>query len=55
MIAKYILATLAVLFALLTVIRMIKDRGFGPGSRSWLLIAVIFGIVSAWLFFGVHS
>ena len=48
MAAKYILATLAVLFAVLALAR----GGFArPQARTWLMIAVIFGAVSAWLFY----
>jgi hypothetical protein len=46
MLAKYILGGLAVVFLIAAAIR-------GPGSaqgRTWLLIAVIFGVVSLWLF-----
>jgi DMSO reductase anchor subunit len=46
MTAKYILATLAIAFLIAALIR-------GPGTpqgSTWLLIAAIFGIVSAWLF-----
>jgi DMSO reductase anchor subunit len=46
MTAKYILLTLAIIFLLAALAR-------GPRTiqgRTWLLIAAIFGIVSAWLF-----
>jgi hypothetical protein len=48
--AKYILATLAVLFFVLAIGRMTKGGGAAhPQTRTWLLIAVIFTAVSAWL------
>jgi hypothetical protein len=47
MAAKYILAALSVLFLILTFAR----RAHAPQARTWLLIAVIFAIVSAWLFY----
>jgi hypothetical protein len=47
MAAKYILAALSVLFLVLTFVR----GGRAPQARTWLLIAVIFAIISAWLFF----
>jgi len=49
--AKYILAALAALFLVLGLAR-IGRRGHmaRPQSGTWLLIAVIFGAVSAWLF-----
>jgi DMSO reductase anchor subunit len=46
MLAKYILAALAVVFLLAAVIRGPRT----PQGRTWLLIAAIFGIVSSWLF-----
>ena len=46
MLAKYILATLAVAFLSAALTRGPRT----PQGRTWLLIAVIFGIVSSWLF-----
>jgi hypothetical protein len=46
--AKYILAGLAVLF---TVMGIARGGPSHPQSRTWLLIGVIFGGVSAWLFY----
>ena len=50
MAAKYILALLAAAFLLAALWRLSRD-GFklGPASRTWLMIAVLFGAVSAWL------
>ena len=52
MAAKYILAALSALFLVLAVWRM---AGGGvtshPQTRTWLLIGVIFAVVSAWLFY----
>jgi hypothetical protein len=50
--AKHILAALAVIFFVLGVARIAR-RGHTahPQSRTWLLIAVIFAAVSAWLFY----
>jgi hypothetical protein len=47
MAAKYILAGLAALFIGLGLLRGAPTR---PQSRTWLIIGVIFGAVSAWLF-----
>jgi DMSO reductase anchor subunit len=44
--AKYILATLAIAFLVAALTRGPRT----PQGRIWLLIAAIFGIVSAWLF-----
>ena len=48
MATKYILAALAILFVLLALARGGPAR---PQARTWLLVAVIFGAVSAWLFY----
>jgi drug/metabolite transporter (DMT)-like permease len=48
MAAKYILAGLAVLFI---VLGLVRGRPSRPQSRTWLLIGVIFGVVSAWLWY----
>jgi hypothetical protein len=51
MAAKYILGSLAVVFALAAIRRMLKDGGrLHPQTRTWLLIAAIFAAVSTWLF-----
>jgi len=45
---KYILGALAIVFLALAML-----RGGGPShpqGRTWMIIAVIFGAVSAWLF-----
>jgi uncharacterized membrane protein HdeD (DUF308 family) len=52
MAAKYILAALAVVFLIAGVMRVLRDGGKAhPQSKTWLLIAAIFGGVSAWLFY----
>ena len=50
MAAKYILSVLAAAFLLAALWHLVRD-GFtlGPASRTWLTIAVLFGAVSAWL------
>ena len=49
--AKYILAGLAVAFFAAAVLRL-SGRGFShPQVRTWLLVAAIFSVVSAWLFY----
>jgi len=48
MLAKYILLTLAVIFLIAAIPRGPRS----PQGRTWLLIAAIFGLVSAWLFVG---
>ena len=49
MAAKYILATLACAFLAAAVWGLASGRP-RPQSRTWLIIAAIFGTVSFWLF-----
>lgn len=44
--ARLILAVLAVVFAVLAIIRFSRDHRWDPASKTWALIAVIFTIVS---------
>ena len=51
--AKYILAALALVFLTAALRRRARDHGQITGqTRTWLLIAAIFGLVSAFLFYG---
>jgi hypothetical protein len=51
MAAKYILGGLAVAFLAAALMRLSRGGGIShPQTKTWLLISVIFGIVSAWLF-----
>ena len=51
MAAKYILAVISIAFLTAAGRRLVGDGGqLNPQSQTWLLIAVIFGIVSSWLF-----
>ena len=51
MAAKYILAALAVVFLIAATARLARGGvASHPQTRAWLLIAAIFGAVSAWLF-----
>ena len=51
---KYILPALAVAFLAAALWRLARD-GFklGPASRTWLLVALIFAAVSAWLWWSI--
>lgn len=50
MAAKYILPVLAIVFLLAALWRLSREGlKLGPSSRTWLLIALLFGAVSAWL------
>jgi hypothetical protein len=52
MLTKYILAGLSVIFIGLALIRIAgRGKRAHPQSRTWLIIGVIFGVVSAWLFY----
>jgi len=54
MAAKYILAVAAAAFLVAGGARLIRDGGrLHPQSKTWLLVAAIFGAVSAWLFYAV--
>lgn len=45
--AQWILGSLAALFAVLVVVRLVRSRGrWDPAAKTWALIAVIFCIVS---------
>lgn len=50
MAARYILAVLAAVFLAAALWRLSRD-GFklAPASRTWLMVALIFSAVSAWL------
>ena len=48
--ARHILPVLAAVFLAFGGLRVIRAGGrIDPASRTWLLIAVIFGAVSLWL------
>ena len=52
MAAKYILAAVAAAFLAAAWIRLSRGGGVRhPQTKSWMMIAVIFGLVSAWLFY----
>ena len=52
MAAKYILLALAAVFLVFGLMRIARHGAAAhPQSRTWLIIAVIFGAVSAWLFY----
>jgi len=47
---RYILGCLAVLFLALGGLRVARESGrIDPAARTWLLIGVIFSVVSVWL------
>jgi hypothetical protein len=51
MAAGYILAGLAVVFLAAALMRLARGGVSHPQTRTWLLIAAIFGAVSTWLFY----
>lgn len=50
MAAKYVLAVLSAVFLVAGARRAMASGPSHPQARTWLLIAVIFGAVSLWLF-----
>ena len=50
MAAKYILALGAMVFLAAAGNRMIRTRQAQGAARTWLLMALIFAVVSTWLF-----
>jgi len=49
--AKYILAVVAAAFLVAAAVRAAGGSNLShPQTRTWLLIAAIFGAISAWLF-----
>jgi len=56
MAAKYILIFVAAIFLLAALFRIVRDGGrIRSASRTWLLIAIIFTAVSAWLWINGSS
>jgi hypothetical protein len=52
MLTKYILAGVALVFFVFAAVRASGGRGWvHPQVRAWLLLAAIFSVVSAWLFY----
>ena len=52
MAAKYILAALALAFLAAALMRLSRGGGMRhPQTKTWLIIAVVFAAVSAWLFY----
>jgi hypothetical protein len=50
--AKYILTALAAVFLSAAVFRLLSPGDAAhPQARTWLLIGMIFSVVSAWLFY----
>jgi hypothetical protein len=48
---RYILAVLSAVFLALAAGQMARGRGPAhPQTRTWLLVGVIFAVVSGWLF-----
>jgi len=55
MAANYILGCLAVVFLALGGLRSAHDGKVGPAARTWLMIGVIFGVVSAWVWLSARG
>jgi hypothetical protein len=51
-----ILTAVAIIFLILATVRIARNAArVDPAARTWLLIAVIFGAVSVWLWIGEKS
>jgi hypothetical protein len=49
--ARYVIAALSALFFVLAALRLARDGStLHPQSRAWLIVGVIFAVVSAYLF-----
>jgi hypothetical protein len=46
---RWLFPLLAAVFAVSTLVRMLRSRRLDPAARTWALLAVAFGAVSAWL------
>lgn len=56
MLAKYILAALAAIFLVAAAASYVSaGRRWQASARTWLLVAAIFGAVSAWLHYGAPA
>ena len=52
MATKYVIAALSAIFLVLAATRLARGGGAShPQTRTWLLVGVIFAVVSAWLFY----
>jgi hypothetical protein len=49
MTAQYVLGCLAGVFLVLGGLKSLREGNVGPAARTWLMIGVIFGVVSAWI------
>jgi len=47
--ARYILTAVAIVFVIAAATRIARDGGLTSQTRTWLLVAAIFLIVSGWL------
>jgi hypothetical protein len=46
---RWLFPLLAAVFAVSTLVRVLRARRLDPAARTWALLAVAFGAVSAWL------
>jgi hypothetical protein len=46
---KWLFPVLAIGFAAVAALRFARERRFGPAVRTWLILALSFAAVSAWL------
>ena len=55
MLAKYILVAFAVAFLVAAAASYVRAGQWKASARTWLLVAAIFGAVSAWLHYAVSA
>lgn len=46
---RWLLPLLAIVFAVLALVRRVRSGHWHGAARTWVLIAIIFGAVSLWL------
>jgi hypothetical protein len=46
---RWLFPVLAVAFAVAATLRGVRSRRLDPAARTWATLAVLFGLVSAWL------
>jgi len=46
---RWLFPVLSAAFAVAALLRLARRRRIDPAARTWLLLALIFGLVSGWL------
>jgi len=48
---RYVFGCLSLVFLVLGFVRLLREKRMVPAARTWLILGVIFGIVSSWSWF----